>query len=110
MQQMPQRLSCQGNCHGFGDQPFSGFSSNPGGLVGFLPDCPFDADGRDTLARLGRLIFLLVSPIYNHLRATRRTWSELDGCRITFPFYMATSLEADRVAQPTISTTVSSES
>jgi hypothetical protein len=68
-----------------------------------------DADERATLARLGRLILLrVVGPIYySHLHAAR--WSELDACSIAFPFDVATSLEANRVAQPTISTTVSSE-
>jgi hypothetical protein len=104
MQKMPQKLPCHGNCIA-GDPSFSAFSSNPGCLVGFFTRLSFDADRRAVLARLERLI-LLVGPIYSHFLAAR--WSELDGGCIACPFDVATSLEANRVAHPTISTTVSS--
>ena len=108
------RLPCHGNC--VGDTtvptPFSAFSLNLGYLVGFFlgffTRLPFDrdVDERAILALLWCLI-LLVGSSHSHLHAIR--WSELGGCRTTFPFVAVTSLGADRAAQPTISTTVSGE-
>ena len=56
------------------------------------------------LAYLGLLI-LHVGSIYSHLHAAQ--WCVRDGCYIAFPFDVATSLNANRAAQPTILNTLS---